>query len=208
MSTLINLMSNAKKGKPMLKSLSIFILSLLLSGCWDSDTKQTPTGEVEIIDGHTLPPDPGEAGKETLLGIDSNNDGVRDDVERWIYKTHSSKIRRAVLLQGARAHQAMLADPDAISNAQKWQKVITNRVIACESYLFRKYDIEYGIESYSEMKKRIYNTEERLEKYMRYDHALGGGVYGVEENDRVESSCDFNISTALEKDKQDRSDFE
>ncbi|WP_345969135.1 hypothetical protein WCX72_07055 [Sulfurimonas sp. HSL1-6] len=184
-----------------MKLSTIFIILFLLTGCWDSDAKHTSTDEVEIIDGHTLPPDPGEAGKETLLGIDSNNDGVRDDVERWIYKTYSSKIRREVLMQGARAHQAMLADPDAISNAQKWQQVITNRVIACESYLFRKYDIEYGIESYSEMKKRIYNSEERLEKYMRYDHALGGGVYGVEENERVKSSCDFNITKAMQQEK-------
>lgn len=32
----------------------------------------------------TLPPDPGEAGKATLSGIDSDNDGVRDDLEREI----------------------------------------------------------------------------------------------------------------------------
>lgn len=35
--------------------------------------------------------DPGEAGKKTLLGIDSDNDGVRDDVQRWINETYSGK---------------------------------------------------------------------------------------------------------------------
>ncbi|MDX8380534.1 MAG: hypothetical protein R8M14_00305 [Ghiorsea sp.] len=34
-----------------------------------------------------LPPDPGAAGRGTLAGIDSDNDGVRDDVQRWIALT-------------------------------------------------------------------------------------------------------------------------
>ena len=37
-----------------------------------------PETDIPVI----LPPDPGEAGKLTLAGIDSNNDGVRDDLER------------------------------------------------------------------------------------------------------------------------------
>ncbi len=31
-----------------------------------------------------LPPDPGEAGKATIDGIDADKDGMRDDVQRWI----------------------------------------------------------------------------------------------------------------------------
>src|SRR3989344_8426243 len=31
-----------------------------------------------------LPPDPGEAGKATIEGIDSDNDGVRDDIQRYV----------------------------------------------------------------------------------------------------------------------------
>jgi len=38
------------------------------------------------VNGHTLPPEPDKAlNDSTLLGIDSNDNGVRDDVERWIY---------------------------------------------------------------------------------------------------------------------------
>lgn len=39
-----------------------------------------PKTDVPVI----LPPDPGEVGKKTLAGIDSNYDGVRDDLEREI----------------------------------------------------------------------------------------------------------------------------
>jgi len=44
-----------------------------------------------------LPPDPGDTGKATLAGIDSDNDGVRDDIERYIWLTYpaSAKTRRS-----------------------------------------------------------------------------------------------------------------
>jgi hypothetical protein len=46
----------------------------------------------------TLPPDPGEAGKATLAGIDSNNDGVRDDLEREIVYMYpqNNEVRRVL----------------------------------------------------------------------------------------------------------------
>src|SRR5674476_1488495 len=46
----------------------------------------------------TLPPDPGEAGKATLAGIDSNNNGVRDDLEREIVYMYpqNQEVRRVL----------------------------------------------------------------------------------------------------------------
>jgi hypothetical protein len=41
-----------------------------------------------VIYDKPVPPDPGEAGKQTLEGIDSDNDGVHDDVQRWIVLTY------------------------------------------------------------------------------------------------------------------------
>lgn len=53
-----------------------------------------PATDVPVI----LPPDPGEAGKKTLAGIDSNNDGVRDDLEREIvYMYPQNEEARRVL---------------------------------------------------------------------------------------------------------------
>ena len=39
----------------------------------------------EITDIYDLPDEPGEEGLTTLVGVDSNENGVRDDVEREIY---------------------------------------------------------------------------------------------------------------------------
>jgi len=51
-----------------------------------------------VIHDEPVPPDPGEAGKQTLEGIDSDGDGVRDDVQRWIILTYlaEGEMREAV----------------------------------------------------------------------------------------------------------------
>jgi len=67
-----------------------------------------------VVDPFPLPPDPGEAGKQTVAGIDSDKDGVRDDVQRQIALDNASseKIRRA-LGQYSGALGQLLAGTDA-----------------------------------------------------------------------------------------------
>jgi len=60
-----------------------------------------------------LPPDPGEAGMATLEGIDSDGDGVRDDVQRWIALSFpNSEKTRAALTQLTITEQQILVDAD------------------------------------------------------------------------------------------------
>jgi hypothetical protein len=75
----------------MLKQKSLFIGTLgivfsILTGCSQSDGYSTSKNEaVEVIHGYTLPTEPDPTiNNSTLLGIDSNDNGVRDDVEIWI----------------------------------------------------------------------------------------------------------------------------
>ena len=45
-----------------------------------------------VVNGHVLPPEPDKTLNDfTLLGIDVNDNGVRDDVERWIYEEYKDK---------------------------------------------------------------------------------------------------------------------
>ena len=62
----------------------------------------------------TLPPDPGEAGKLTLEGIDSNNDGVRDDLEREIVYMHpqNEEVRRVLRAMVKKGQEVILTDGD------------------------------------------------------------------------------------------------
>ena len=148
------------------------------------------------INGHRLPPEPDSTiNNATLLGVDTNDNGVRDDVERKIYETYDKKINQKLMMQSAKTDQAMLADPNLIKNAYDWEKP-ENKNIGCSSYLFREYNIP-RIRSAHFINDNTYNTEERIRKYMLYNNALSGGVFGVPENARVEASCDFNITEAL-----------
>lgn len=75
------------------------------------------------IDPFLLPPDPGELGKLTLEGIDSDGDGVRDDVQRWIAITHVNRpavvvtaitqLAQAYLLNSS-VHD-IISEPDALA---------------------------------------------------------------------------------------------
>ncbi|AXA90088.1 hypothetical protein [Massilia sp. YMA4] len=59
-----------------------------------------------------LPPDPGDAGRATLAGIDSNANGVRDDLERHIARHFgdSEKVLRAVANAVIATQHGILAD--------------------------------------------------------------------------------------------------
>jgi len=151
---------------------------------------------VLIINGHRLPPEPNEEeNNATLEGIDVNDNGVRDDVERAIYTTYPVKIRQQILMQTAKAHQLMLADPNGVENAVKWQKVITNKAISCEFYLLDTFNVEMNSKAVAFHKNVLYNNKDRVKKYLKYNHALGGGVYGGYAE--VESDCDFNVPEAM-----------
>ena len=66
-----------------------------------------PTG-ADCIPQHMadLPPDPGEAGKATIDGIDADKDGVRDDVQRYIWENWPDSERaRRVLFAVAKTKQ-------------------------------------------------------------------------------------------------------
>lgn len=70
------------------------------------------------IDPFELPPDPGAAGKTTIAGLDSNHNGVRDDVERYIGLTFPQSINeRQAMTQYALAVQQLLADPNNAASA-------------------------------------------------------------------------------------------
>ena len=81
----------------------------------------------ETINGYQLPPKPDpKINNSTLLGIDSNNNGVRDDVERWIYKTYKHPIERGIFMQSARAYQKVIVDPTRAKETKKYMDNYTS----------------------------------------------------------------------------------
>jgi hypothetical protein len=157
----------------------------------------------EVVNGFTLPPypDPTENDK-TLLGIDTNNNGVRDDVERWLifrYKDHH-RIVTEIGFQGARAHQIVIQDPSKAKETYP----IEDAAQFCNSY-FRRYANDFGdpilidhtIITSTAYKTMQFNTKERIKAYLTYDKALSGGVYRLPHASERKALCTFDVDRLL-----------
>ncbi len=112
---------------------------------------------------NSLPPDPGEAGKQTLLGIDSDNDGVRDDVQIGIahYYPENENARKA-LNQLARAIQIAFVSIQ-VSDDQKFKDAIKEIDSAVSDISMVSTD---GSRDIVFVEMLIQNTSERRSAYM------------------------------------------
>ncbi|MBE0574506.1 MAG: hypothetical protein IH613_01285 [Desulfuromonadales bacterium] len=137
-----------------------------------------------------LPPDPGPDGDATLEGVDVNGNGIRDDIERWIYLTfpESEKLRRA-LIQEYYPMQNMIIhghqqDRDAVYNDMDAMQ----RSSECLYYVHPE---KPHIIS-KELEALIVNTDDRFYGYMEASRILGGGNFSRKPMPDWKHSCNFN----------------
>jgi hypothetical protein len=154
----------------------------------------------EVINGYKLPPQPDLKESDTTLeGIDTNSNGIRDDVERKIIKKYShNKLATALLLSGAKQYQAVLEQP--LSNAQEIRKEIS-RYINCRVYLAR-FNSEIDSDNFLVtriLKDMVYTTRDRTERFLEYNYALSGDSYGGGIDEWAKSSCDKEVQEVLEE---------
>jgi len=133
-----------------------------------------------------LPPDPGRAGKVTLEGIDSDKDGVRDDVQRWIALTYpNSEKTREALTQIIKARQRTLLDAaDPVKSHQN--AIDRNRRTDCLSYV--RPDDFYN--HMSESKAIMLNTYLRSKTWVQADRHLSGHMFSI--LDDPKEGCNFD----------------
>jgi hypothetical protein len=135
-----------------------------------------------------LPPDPGEAGKQTLEGIDADGDGVRDDVQRWIYRRYpNDELKRKAMLRYAKALQASIVNVDRDSRDQVRARVLDGfRAIRCARLAFggaNEFDlIDEVAEARREVQFQMLNTQERVIADLTVDAKFSGQVVGAEES--------------------------
>ena len=170
----------------------IFLTFLILS------TIHAQSKEQEVINGHTLPPEPNTAlNNRTLLGVDSNSNGVRDDVERWIYETYKDKhpIHIDIAMQAARGYKLVLEHPERAKEIHKR----VNGALYCGWYY--QYDVEDLGKTIliheridTPVKSKYFNTKSRSKVYWKYDKLLSGDSYALPRMKERKSLCDFNTS--------------
>lgn len=123
-----------------------------------------------------FPPDPGEAGKKALEGIDSDHDGLRDDLQRWIYARFPSEPKkRAALKQWAIHYQKTLflnrKEKDMEEDSKRGSKASR-----CLFDTFSNPDEAYDESKYVQAK--VLNTKERTKKYLEVDQWFDGKTLG------------------------------
>lgn len=126
-----------------------------------------------------LPPDPGEAGKATIEGIDSDGDGLRDDVQRFIaFKYPNSELTRVMLSVRAKALQAKIVDAndEALSIQHAQDSMMMGN---CSAHVAWKKNI--GIRDWfvieREMRAEVINTDARIRNYIIYNGQGGRRSY-------------------------------
>ena len=194
----------------MIKNTIISLVAMLILGACSQDSKKVDSNatadtnatvqEVVVINGYTLPPVPDKTLNEaTLLGIDSNNNGVRDDVEIWIYETYKDKhpIHIDIAMQAARGYKLVLETPEEALEIHDE----VNRATYCQLYykLNAKYFnepilIQTNAVDEHFRSKIYYNTKERMNAYSQYDTLLSGGVYTLPPFKERKAMCDFNTT--------------
>ena len=124
-----------------------------------------------------LPPDPGAAGKKTLLGIDSDNDGIRDDIQIAVTKLFpDDPYKRAGALFPFAMQQEFFK---AVSeNPNKPFEFYNTYFMGISAGVY--YNIITGAEDIMPSSKRkalLYNTRERFLMCQKIDSIANGHMF-------------------------------
>ncbi len=143
-----------------------------------------------------LPGDPGEAGKQDLLGIDTNNNGVRDDIERFIvFGYPESAKKREALMQNARMLHAFVRDHQDKAKTRSNGGKVMEAAIDCLNHVFND-DLDASDKAGAELIASFLNTKERSRAYRKANAHMGGYVSdsgpASQRLNRQKVACTFN----------------
>ncbi|MBI2518959.1 MAG: PKD domain-containing protein, partial [Bdellovibrio sp.] len=136
--------------------------------------------------------DPGIAGETTLEGIDSNLDGVRDDVERFIdeYFGENSNKRQAMRQAAVTLDQIVKSNAD-VAVAQPLFVQLDRDSRCVISQLNDETDDWYN--ALAALKQHTFNTDSRLAVYLALDRDMDIGATKAEDQDisAYADNCNF-----------------
>lgn len=167
------------KKKILILSIVLIALLTLLIGFWPKQ----PSSQVDKIMNPDkgfnfppgFPPDPGEAGKKTLEGIDSDHDGLRDDLQRWIYARFPNDAKkRAALKQMAIYFQKKITFQNTHEEMMEIKKR-SHKAIECLEETFGRDANNNEMEF---VQAKALNTQERIEHSLKVDKAFDGMILG------------------------------
>lgn len=110
-----------------------------------------------------------------IKGPDTDNNGIRDDIDAWIAAQPITNIQKKAAQQMARVHQAkILADFNDKAALQALGERSAASVV-CLGDVFMP-DYQKGYDLGSQLEAMMANTKERAKQYIAYNRARSGSV--------------------------------
>ncbi len=173
-----------------------FVPYLAAAGDDNNDDHESIPGRLPVTLAEApLPPDPGEAGKATLAGIDSDNDGVRDDIQRYIAFTFpdSARVRAAASDYAKKVQETFFIGEDRVKAVNL--AAVLGRARQCISFLHGSETgeaLRRAIKATDELRTRVLDTGARSRSYLAYNALLAGGVFRVLPESEWKKGCAFD----------------
>ena len=143
-----------------------------------------------------LPRDPGVRGKQTLKGTDSDGDGLRDDVQRFIVLNwgYSERAVRALSTIARNVQKnielgSSLSRDAAYEIAKPQGKSISCFARSVEEKIFHSVALETVV-------RVVANTPERKRRYYEFDRLLSGRVFMLEEG-TIQELCGYDPAALI-----------
>lgn len=109
----------------------------------------------------------------SIEGPDTNQNGIRDDVEQYIASLPDSTTQKNALMQHAKAiHSALTVQTTEIKALSEVSKKVLNSTVC----LFSVYDSVQAQQKGRTIEKITVNTRERLAAYEKFNLALSGST--------------------------------
>lgn len=137
--------------------------------------------------GSSSPSTPALDRSESLLGPDSNQDGVRDDIEMWINQSYSEPKMRSAAMQEARAMQQIFnVDPADQIAVKEVARRLTHAINCVYDTFLSGNPVKPSAQVSREIESITTNTRARLERYLAFNKALDGTTWSTPRGD----TCD------------------
>jgi len=145
--------------------------------------------KIKQLERRGLLPPPYLDKSDSILGPDLDNNGIRDDIDRYIRENFTKENERKAVEQYAKTTQQQLMVDTTDTIAVQNLNYINSRAFRCVSHTFNtKYIDEDGVERTDgdrgrTIRRSIFaftmNTYARSKQYLKYNRAMSGKVWSL-----------------------------
>jgi len=149
-----------------------------------------------IMDPAQVPPEPDSAlNNATLAGVDSNNNGLRDDVEIWIASSFKSPAERAVVAQMAKSMQSVAYYKAGKMSAESTMKAFQASDICAQVATHEENKRpSYLWDRLQRIKGQTFNNSDRIKSVRDLGQDLVGIHPGPGDNGiTFQNACEINL---------------